>query len=384
MNNNTILITGGYGNTGSKIARLLMKYTSAEIIIGGRDLKKSKQLASQLNQEFKCVRAKGISVDVANLHSLIDAFMHCKLVIVASSTSEYTMNLVNASIKSGVDYIDLQISKKKLRTLKSMEGDIAKGNRYVITDGGFHPGLPAAIVRYAAQYFDELEIANVYSFINLNWSKYEFSESTVAEMIKEIRSFDMSVYKNSKWRRLKFIGKSGYRKVYFGTSMGVQLVTAMLLEEMKALPVLYPSLKETGFYVSGFNRITDYFVLPAVSIATRFFPKLEKLSGTLLKRSLQKFSKPPFMTILKLEAKGIKDGHQKEYSLQMMHNDGYMFTAIPVAAFVRQYLNGLTKPAGLHFFAHIVDPDILMKDMFDMGIEVLAAGEPLFRMESYA
>jgi hypothetical protein len=38
-----------------------------------------------------------------------------------------------------------------------MAAQIAAAGRGIITDGGFHPGMPAALVRYAAPCFDALE-----------------------------------------------------------------------------------------------------------------------------------------------------------------------------------------------------------------------------------
>jgi len=42
-----------------------------------------------------------------------------------------------------------------------------------IADGGFHPGLPAALVRYVAPHFDRLEKANVGSVINVDWASLD-------------------------------------------------------------------------------------------------------------------------------------------------------------------------------------------------------------------
>jgi saccharopine dehydrogenase (NAD+, L-lysine-forming) len=83
---------------------------------------------------------------------------------------------------------------------------------------------------------------------------------------------------------------------------------------------------------------------------------------------LRTFTAPPYGTLLKVEASGEKDGNAKKMEVIISHPDGYLFTAIPVAACLLQYLDGSIGKPGLWMQAHIVDPDRLMKDMQRMDI----------------
>ena len=85
---------------------------------------------------------------------------------------------------------------------------------------------------------------------------------------------------------------------------------------------------------------------------------------------LQAFSRPPFGVILKLQARGEKDGSLRESELSLCHPDGYVFTAVPVVACLLQYLDGCAKKPGLWMMSHLVDPGRLIHDMQRMGIEV--------------
>ncbi len=62
-----------------------------------------------------------------------------------------------------------------------MAEEIQQAGCCFITDGGFHPGLPAFLVRYAAQYFDQLVCARVGSVIKEDWKKLDVENSTVYE-----------------------------------------------------------------------------------------------------------------------------------------------------------------------------------------------------------
>ena len=56
--------------------------------------------------------------------------------------------------------------------------------------------------------------------------------------------------------------------------------------------------------------------------------------------------------------------------ITLYHHDAYMFTAIPVAACLLQYLDGLIRKAGLWTQANIVEPNRFMKDMERMGVHI--------------
>ena len=157
----------------------------------------------------------------------------------------------------------------------------------------------------------------------------------------------------------------------FGRAFGKQYCVPMFLEEMRTLPELLPSLQETGFFVGGFNWFVDWLVLPLAAIGIKMSPrKAVKPMSRLMRWGLNAFSKPPYGTLLKVEAQGTSDGQAKAMDITLYHEDGYVFTAIPVVACLLQYLDGSIRKPGLWTQANIVEPDRLIRDMERMGIEV--------------
>jgi saccharopine dehydrogenase (NAD+, L-lysine-forming) len=146
----------------------------------------------------------------------------------------------------------------------------------------------------------------------------------------------------------------------------------LFLEEMRLIPEMIPSLKETGFFVGGFNWFVDWLALPLAMVALKIWPqRAVKPMSKLMNWGVRRFSKPPYGVLLKVEARGKKDGKDKAMDVTIYHKDGYMFTAIPVAACLLQYLDGSIQKPGLWIQADIVEPNRLMKDMERMGVEVL-------------
>jgi len=165
-------------------------------------------------------------------------------------------------------------------------------------------------------------------------------------------------------------GMGGMLTLDFGEPFGKQYAVPMGLDEMRDLPELIPSLQDTGFFVGGFNWFTDWFIMPIVGVGVKISAKWKRPLGRLLLWSLHKFSQPPYGTVLRMEARGTKHGQPYPLDLQMIHEDGYVFTAIPAVACLLQLLDGSIRQPGLHWQGLLVEPERFLADMARMGIDI--------------
>jgi saccharopine dehydrogenase (NAD+, L-lysine-forming) len=168
----------------------------------------------------------------------------------------------------------------------------------------------------------------------------------------------------------------------------------MYLNELGDIPspALSNSLKEMGLYIAGFNLVTIFLVMPLCMLALWLFPKraLQPMSN-LFCWSLQKFTSPPFGTVMALEvetcaecekdsmvnAQGTEKPNMGHWSIRIAHPDGYVMTAFPAVACILQMLDACatdsqsqTQPFGLYRQGAFVDPQRFLADMKRMGLEV--------------
>ncbi len=365
-----IVILGGYGQTGIQLTSLLLRHTDTQIILTGRNLDKAASLADKFNYIHKTDRVSSEYMDASNPDTLIPVLKNdVKMLIVASSTSRYTYEIATSCLKCGVDYLDVLISRDKLRTLKSLSRRIKSSNRCFITEAGFHPGLPAIMVRYAHRYFDCLEDAPVYSYINFKWE--EQTRDTAEEFVEEFNDYRTAILSRGKWIVPGFDGMMATKRVNFGGEVRKQDCYPMYLPEMYQLQKFIPELRNTGFYISGFNPVTNMFVTPLIIYGLKWFgKKVVPQLAQLFTWSMANYSRPPYVTILKLVARGYKKGLCKDYTLTIQDVDGYVLTAAPVVAGIKQYLGGNVDVSGLNIFGHMFDPVKLIDEMKIMGIDI--------------
>ncbi|MCF7804702.1 MAG: saccharopine dehydrogenase NADP-binding domain-containing protein [Candidatus Marinimicrobia bacterium] len=362
-----ILILGGYGHTGRLIADLLLQFTDARVVIAGRNSERAIAQADSLNERYSGDRSTANQVDATVPSELRTACEDVDFIINASGTSDQTRLIMDTILGMKIDYLDTQYSNHKVGTLESMRMMIADSKTCVITDGGFHPGLPAAMVRYAASKFDAIRTTHIGSVIRQDWRGIHVSESTATELADAFRDYQMEVYSQGKWDS----GWTNSRTFDFGEPWGEKKCASMALGEMREIPDRYPSLEETGFYVAGFHWFVDNVVMMLGWLGMQLWPSVvRRRLGRLLVWSLAKTSKPPFGTIVQLDAEGTLNGESRKFRMRITHADGYYLTAAPVVACLMEYLDGEIGGSGLWYQANIVKPDRFFDDLRKMDVSV--------------
>lgn len=365
-----ILLIGGYGEAGKRIAEYALRFLkNIEIVIAGRNLDKAQQLAHDLNLELKTDRASARRVDVTNLPDLTEAMRAVDFVINASSTMVYTEVIVNAVLASRTDYLDMQLSSPtKLNILRQYEDELKVKNICFITDGGFHPGMPAALVRYAAAQMDTVESGKVYCAMKLDWASLKVTQDTIREFVDEFKTFNMTYLENGQWLNPSW--SKATRRYEFGAPYGSETCMPMYLEEFRELTKQQPTLQSAGLFIAGFNPIVDLLIAPIVMIGLRILPeRFHKNLAQLFWWGLQ-FCKPPYGIRLIAECTGTKDEEPVTMRILVDHEDGYVLTAIPVVACLKQYAENGLREAGLQFQATFVEPVQFLNDMAQMGLHM--------------
>jgi hypothetical protein len=369
----TILVLGGYGTTGKTLCGLLLEYGDGDVVVAGRSLEKGRLTAAELGARYPG-RVTARAADAADAASLARAFDGVDLVAVSASVLQHAGTVARAALDAGVDYFDLLLSgEDKSAALEKLRPRIEKEGRCFVTDGGIHPGLTAALIRALAPAFGRLERAEVGGLLFVDWDAYDFQQSTIREFATEFRDYRVEALRDGAWTRLEW--RDATRSFDFGAPFGSERCTLMYMKELELLPEQLPSLRDCGFYVSGFNPVANAVVMLGVAVMRATPEALGGPYSRLLAWSLRRFSKPPYGTVFQAEAEGEGPaGDVLSAGLRITHPDGYWLTAAAAAACLLQWQDGSLREPGVHLQALAADPARLLRDLHRMGAGIEGRG----------
>lgn len=148
-----ILILGGYGNFGKRIAVALTKKQLA-VIIAGRDKNKAEALAAALPQGL----AEAASFDVQG--GLASALEILKPVVVINTCGPFQNSNYDAAricIAHGVHYIDLADGRDFVTGITALDAEAKKNNVSIISGASTVPGLSSAVIEHFLPEFSGID-----------------------------------------------------------------------------------------------------------------------------------------------------------------------------------------------------------------------------------
>lgn len=362
--NKRVLIVGGYGETGRSVAKHLLERLEVNLVIAGRNLRKAELSAAELCRSYGEGRAIGVGMDAGNVSQLRPILEECAVIVNAGPAfgEDVLCRMASTAINANTHWIDVQFNHMQEKLLLSFDEKARKNDVCFCIQSGFHPGLPAAMVRWAEKKMDEMEEAEVSAFLNPGGGlKYT---QGVDELVGMFRDYKGHHYHDGKWN------KATMWKVDFQLGIGRRDVAAMTLGEMLPLPNMIPTLKKTGFAIGGFSWVANWIVTPFMMFGLKVFPFIPLSAwGRLLCWSIAKFGREPFITALQLDAKGIVNGERHKATLVVSHKEEYELTAVPVVAMLEQMLEGGNCRPGVHYAALMPDVDEFFAAIEEMGIK---------------
>lgn len=152
-----VLILGGYGNFGSRIALGLVKANVA-IIIAGRNQFKAATLQQELKLLYPRAKIETAVIDVNDALEKQLKILKPKVVInVAGPFQNCDYRVALACIGQKIHYLDLADGRDFVNGITSLNSQAIENNVLVISGASTVPGLSSAVLQHYKSKFSEIE-----------------------------------------------------------------------------------------------------------------------------------------------------------------------------------------------------------------------------------
>ena len=149
-----ILITGGYGTVGRRVAADLAPEYPDRIVVAGRSIEKAAHLAAELGHGVR-----GRRIDVGDPDSVEAALGGVGVVM--SCIDQPEPHLLRAAIGRGLAYTDIAPHLMTRRPTEAMKAEAARRGARIVLGSGLAPGISSLLARLGADRVGAVESVEV-------------------------------------------------------------------------------------------------------------------------------------------------------------------------------------------------------------------------------
>lgn len=341
-----VLVLGGYGVFGDRLARLLVK-DGVEVIIGGRDFRKAAMLASNLKAEALQIDIVGDLTPIANAGAnvVVDAAGPFQ------AYGEEPYRLARFCIEHRISYLDLSDDAAFTAGITSLDAPAKAAGCFVVSGVSSVPAISSAAVRALSEGLSEVTVIET-SLVPGN--RAPRGRSVVASILSQTGE-PLCVWRGGKWRSYR--GWSNAKAVCFGPAFRRKVYfigapdTKLFPQAFSARSVIFGAGLELGImhralYALGLVR--GWHLLPKLTV---FLGPILWLSNRLKRFGSDRGA-------MAVDVVGLRNGKpvRRRWQIIAKQGDGPFIPAVPVRAALRKY--GAVAPGARPCLFDLSIPDI--------------------------
>ena len=238
-----VLLIGGYGFFGSKLAARLALDPLLHLTIAGRNLASATALADSLIRQAGCQRFRALRIDVLEpglaehiLASRADAVIHT-----SGPFQGQGYEVARACIAAGAHYIDLSDGRDFVCGIGELDADARKANVFVTSGASSVPALSTAVADQLAQEFDQVRGID----IGINPANQTERGLATVRAILGYCGAAFPHWRDGRWQRA--FGWQGLRRQTYPAPVGVRWLAQCDVPDMQLHPARYPGVRTVTF-----------------------------------------------------------------------------------------------------------------------------------------
>jgi saccharopine dehydrogenase-like NADP-dependent oxidoreductase len=357
-----VLILGGSGRIGSKVATDLIAHTSSHVTIAGRNLTTGAEVSQQLGD-----RVQFVAIDLTNVAQLQDAISRADLVIHCAGPFHYRdAGVLKLCIEQGVNYVDVSDHPSFTRKALAYKAAAESAGITAVINTGIFPGISNSMVRRDVEQLDQAEKIHLsYVVAGSGGAGVTVMRTTFLGLQ---RPFEAWI--DGEW---KIVKPYSDREVVEFPKYGNVGVYWFDMPEAFTLPETFP----VKTVITKFATVPRFYNYLTWSVARWWHPKLLQTKAVIEFLSYVSH----FMTdvtdtfsgigvAIRSEVTGEKEGRSMRCVSTMLHSDTAISAGIGTGTVAELILSGKLRKPGVWAIEQALPTDLFDQAMQSRGIEI--------------
>ncbi|MCL1634538.1 saccharopine dehydrogenase NADP-binding domain-containing protein [Luteimonas sp. SX5] len=235
-----ILVLGGYGHFGGRIARSLAADAGMDIIVAGRDAARAERFIVETALGRERMRAARLDVESDAFEQELRALAPALVIHTAGPFQERDYRVAEAALACGSHYVDLADGRGFVAGIDALDAKARATQRWAIGGASSVPGLTAAVVESLRERFSRLDA--VQTGISPG-NRTPRGLATTRAILSYVGQPYAALVKGE-WRDVH--GWQSLRRVVY-PGLGARWLARCEVPDLEVLPRRYPSLKTCDF-----------------------------------------------------------------------------------------------------------------------------------------
>ncbi len=238
-----VLILGGYGNFGKRIAENLSQHLDLTIFIAGRNRSKAEYVCRQLAAKTNHTKLVPYTLDILSpcFQTHLTKINPDLVIHTSGPFQQQDYRVPQACIDIQSHYIDLADDRQFVTQIDQLNDKAISNNCAIISGASSVPGLSTCVVNELSSQYQSLES------LDIAIAPGNKAERGIATL-KGILSYTGHPYKtwsDRKWQTI--YGWMDNRRVDFGQCIGMRNIANVEVPDLDIFPALYPEIHQVTF-----------------------------------------------------------------------------------------------------------------------------------------
>ncbi len=358
-----VLVLGGYGFFGSRIAAMLTRVPNVETMIGGRDARRAADEANKLGLPAECA----IRID-AHTPEFAGELQRLAVDVVVNTAGPFQnqdYDVPRAAITARCNYIDLADSREYVLGIVLLDAAARDAGVTVVSGASSVPALSVAVIDQYLPQFRVLESVRV--------GIASGGKSPGIATMRGIFSYCGKPFtRRVDGRDETTYGWLDLQRRRFPSPIGMRLLGSCNVPDLSILPARYPTVKTATFH-AGFASATGHLVVWMLSQLTkaRMLRNVAPFAGALHRISewIEPFASDKGAMFVEMAGEGIDGAPLKRtWNLVAERNHGPNIPCGAAVALISKFAGGAILPKGAMPCVGLLTPDEYLAPLRHLSI----------------